>query len=156
MLYRFQRHKAYLWEMMGSASRRAMFLSQKYKGISKFIKEKFSRPAFWFYYFKIFCLLKSDQRLQLLRSRRFFRHQDCLNRLMSYFDAYASYDIKCHIMTNDAYDIEMNTSQIGRSWCPKWLSWPQQSHPVIRFWQYNFFKIEKCKTLRKVLYKSFI
>ena len=52
MVYRFQKHKVYLWEISGSASFRAIFLRQKYKGFSKFIKGKFSEPNFQFLNFK--------------------------------------------------------------------------------------------------------
>jgi hypothetical protein len=38
--------------MIGSAPPRAIFLSKKYKGFSKFIKEKYSEPAFEFLNFK--------------------------------------------------------------------------------------------------------
>ena len=52
MVYRFQKHKVHLWEIRGSASSRAIFLIEKYKGFSKFIKEKYSELVFQFFNFK--------------------------------------------------------------------------------------------------------
>ena len=44
----------------------------KYKGFSKFIKEKNFRCVFQLFHFKTIFQPKSDQRVGLLRSRRFF------------------------------------------------------------------------------------
>ena len=54
--------------------------------------------------------------------------------------SYASYDIKCHIMTNDAYDIETWLKSIWSILVSKWLSGPQQSHPSIRIGLKNCLK----------------
>ena len=59
--------------------------------------------------------------------------------------SYASYDIKCHIMPNDAYDIEIWHKSIWSILVSKRPSGPQQSHPFFRYWLNNFFKIEKLK-----------
>ena len=96
------------------------FRTWKYKGFSKSIKEKYSEYVFNFFYFKTIFLTKSEQRVQLLWSRRFFRHQDRRNRLMSYIDVICAYDIKWRIWhqmthTTSIYDI----SQFCRSWCLK-------------------------------------
>ena len=42
--------------------------------------------------------------------------------------SYASYDIKCHIMMNEAYDIEIWHSSIGSTLVSKRPSGPQSSH----------------------------
>ena len=59
--------------------------------------------------------------------------------------SYASYDIKCHIMTNDAYDIEIWRKSIWSILVSKEASGPEQSHPLIRFWLNNCFKIKMLK-----------
>ena len=57
--------------------------------------------------------------------------------------SYASYEIKCHIMTNYAYDIEIWHKSIWSSLVSKRPAGPQQSHLFIRFWLKNCFKIQK-------------
>jgi hypothetical protein len=52
MLYRFQKHKVQLSEIMERAAPRGVLLIGKYKGVLKFIKEKNSRRNFNFSYFK--------------------------------------------------------------------------------------------------------
>jgi hypothetical protein len=59
--------------------------------------------------------------------------------------SYASYDMKCHIMTNDAYDIEIWRKSIWSILVSKEASGPQQLHPVIWFWLNNWFKRKKKK-----------
>ena len=61
------------------------------------------------------------------------------------FMSYASYDIKCHIMTNDAYDIEIWHQSMWSILVSKRPSGPQQSHPLIHFWLTNCLKIKKLK-----------
>jgi hypothetical protein len=51
MPYRFQRHKAHLWEVIGSASLKSILFGKKYKGFSKFIKEKNFQCVFDFFKF---------------------------------------------------------------------------------------------------------
>ena len=72
--------------------------------------------------------------------------------------SYASYDIKCHIMTNDAYDIEIWHESIWSTLVSKRPSGPQQSHMFIRFWQTNCLKIKKIKNVSEIfsLYKFWI
>ena len=56
--------------------------------------------------------------------------------------SYASYDIKCHIMTNDAYYIEIWHKSIWSILVSKWPSRPQQSHPFIQSKLKNCLKIK--------------
>jgi hypothetical protein len=58
MVYRFQKHKVHLLEIRGSVSSRSIFLIEKYKRFSKFIKEKYSEHIFQFLSFKAFLLSK--------------------------------------------------------------------------------------------------
>jgi hypothetical protein len=58
--------------------------------------------------------------------------------------SYASYDIKCHIMTKDAYDIEIWHKAIWSILVSKWPSGPQQLHLFSRFWLVNCLKTRKC------------
>ena len=55
--------------------------------------------------------------------------------------SYASYDIKCHIMTNVAYDIEIWHWAIWSILVSKRPSGPQQLHLFIRFWLINSLQI---------------
>ena len=71
---------------------RAILFCKKYKGFSKFIKETNFQPAFQYLYFKTIDQPKSDQRVQFLWSRRFFRHQDRPNWLMLYI-----WCLMCHL-----------------------------------------------------------
>jgi hypothetical protein len=57
------------------------------------------------------------------------------------FMSYASYDIKCHIMTYDAYDIEISHESIWSILVSKRPSGPQQSQIFIRFCITNCFKL---------------
>ena len=61
------------------------------------------------------------------------------------FMSYASYDIKCHIMTNDAYDIEIWRKSIWSILVSKRPSGPQQSHLFIRFWLNKMLSIKNLK-----------
>ena len=65
--------------------------------------------------------------------------------------SYASYDIKCHIMTNDAYDIEIWHKSIWSILVSKRPSGPQQSHAFIRFWVKNGLKIKRLKCASKYI-----
>ena len=47
--------------------------------------------------------------------------------------SYASYDIQCHIMTNDVYDVEIRHKSIWSILVSKEASGQQQSHPLIPF-----------------------
>ena len=74
---------------------------------------------------------------------------------------YASYDIKCHIMTNDAYDIEIWHKSIWSILVSKRPSGPQQSHPFIRFCLKNCLIIKKLKNASEFFslykfWKSFV
>ena len=60
---------------MESAASKTLFLSQKYKGFSKFIEEKYFRMSFQFLPLKIIFKTKSASQAVFLGSRRFFRHQ---------------------------------------------------------------------------------
>ena len=59
---------------MGSAASGTSFLTQKYKGFSKFIKGNYSRMSFQFLSLNISSKAKSASEAAFLRSRRFFRH----------------------------------------------------------------------------------
>ena len=93
---------------------------QKYKGFSKFIRGKNFRSIFQFFYVKTFFHPKLNQQVGLLRSRRFFRHQDWPNWKTSYFDVICviwhqmTFDVKWRIW-HQIYD----TSQMCRYWCLK-------------------------------------
>jgi hypothetical protein len=113
--------------------------------------------------FSIFLIFKptSDQHVWLLRSRGSFRHKidkfDPCNISMSY----ASYVIICHIMTNDAYEIEIWHKSNLSILVSKWPSGPQQSHPFIRFWLTNNLKRKKLKNTLEIFslykfWKSFV
>ena len=69
--------------------------------------------------------------------------------------SYASYDIKCHIMTNDAYDIKIWHQSNGSILVSKRPSGPQYSHLFNRWWLKNCFKIKKIKNVAEIfsLYK---
>ena len=54
--------------------------------------------------------------------------------------SYASYDIKCHIMTNDAYDSEIWHKSIWSILVSKEAARPQHSHQLIPFWLKNYFE----------------
>ena len=83
----------------------------------------------------------------MLRSRRFFRHQDCQNRLMSYNDVICVIRHQMtHMTSNDAYDINIWLWSIWPILVSKEASGPQQSHLWIRFWLKNCFKIQKLKS----------
>jgi hypothetical protein len=56
-----------------------------------------------------------------------------------------SYDINCHIMTNDAYDIEISHQSIWSNLVSKRPYGPQQTHPFIRFWLTNCLEINQIK-----------
>ena len=98
--------------------------------------------------FSIFLVsTKSDQRVRLLRSRRFFRHQDRQNWLMSYIDVICVIRHQMtHMTSNDAYDINIWLWSIWPILVSKEASGPQQSHLWIRFWLKNCFKIQKLKS----------
>ena len=100
MPHRFQKHKAHLWEVMGSASSKSILFGKKYKGCQKCIKGKNSLHVFQFCYFKTNFPLKSDERVWLLGFRRSLRHQDRRFWPMSYF-----YVICCICHTLSYYDI---------------------------------------------------
>ena len=75
--------------------------------------------------------------------------------------SYASYDIKCHIMMNYAYDIEIWHKSIWSSLVSKWPSGPHQSHLFIRFGLTNCLKIKKLKNASEIFslykfWKSFV
>ena len=138
------------------------FRTQKYKGS---IKVKYSKPVFEFLNFKRAFKQKSDPRVRLLWSRRFFRHQYRPNRLMSYIDVIWAYDIKWriwHQMTymtsNDIYDINIWHSPIWPILVSKEASRLQQSHQWIGFWLKCSFKIQKFKNMFWIfsLYRSFV
>ena len=57
---------------MGSAASKTSYLSQKYKGFSKFIKEKYFRISFQFLPLKMIFKAKFTSEAPILRSRRFF------------------------------------------------------------------------------------
>jgi hypothetical protein len=57
----------------------------------------------------------------------------------------ASYNIKCHIMTNDAYGIELWQNLIWSILVSKRSSGPQQSHTIIKFGLQLCLKIKKSK-----------
>ena len=59
--------------------------------------------------------------------------------------SYASYDIICHILTYDAYDIEIWHKSNWSILVSKRPSGPQQSHTFIRFWLENLIKVKKLK-----------
>ena len=91
---------------------------EKYKGFQKFIKENFSICTFQFFCFETIFWPKTSQPVWLLRSKRFYRHQEQPYWLMFYFWCHmchmTSNPIWCHMthMTSK-YDI----SQYGRYWC---------------------------------------
>ena len=60
--------------------------------------------------------------------------------------SYALFDIKCHLMSNDAYDIKIWCFSIWPILVSKEASGPQQSHLVIRFWLKNCVNIKKLKS----------
>jgi hypothetical protein len=68
--------------------------------------------------------------------------------------SFASYDIKCHIMTNDAYDIEIRHKSNWSILVFKRPSGPQQSHLFIRFELTNCLDIKKLKNALEIF--SFI
>ena len=90
------------------------------KDFSKFIKEKMIFFYFQFIYFKTIFKPKSDQCVELLRSRRFFRDQDRPYWLVSYFDVIC---VIRHHMTQMSQMTRMTSkcdiSQFGRSWSLK-------------------------------------
>ena len=73
-----------------------------------------------FYFFKFFCG-GPDGHLDTKISQIYWCHISM------------SYDIKGHIMTNDAYDIEIWHKSIWSTFVSKRTSGPQQSHLFIRF-----------------------
>ena len=103
---------------------------------------------FQFIHFKTIVKPKSDQCVELLRSRRFFRDQDRPYWLMSYFDVICVIRHQMTQMTsNDAYDIKMWHKSIWPILVSKEASWPQQFHLYIWFWL-NYFlnrKIQNSK-----------
>ena len=75
--------------------------------------------------------------------------------------SYASYDIKCHIMTNDAYDIEIWHQSNGSTLVSKRPSGPQYPHLFIRCWLKNCFKIKIITNVAEIFslykfWKSFV
>ena len=75
--------------------------------------------------------------------------------------SYVSYDIKFHIMTNDAYDIEIWHKSIWSILVSKRLSGPQHLHLLFRFWIKNCLKVKKLKNVSKFFslykfWKSFV
>ena len=113
---------------------------QLYKGFFKIHKGKNDFFYFQFIYFKTIFKPKSDQCVELLRSRRFFRDQDRPYWLMSYFDVICVIRHQMTQMTsNDAYDIKMWHQSIWPILVSKEASWPQQFHLYIWFWLNNFF-----------------
>ena len=58
--------------------------------------------------------------------------------------SYAWYDIKCHIITNEAYDFEIWHESMWSILVSRRPSWLQQSHPFVGFWLFFFKIIEKC------------
>ena len=71
--------------------------------------------------------------------------------------SYASYVIICHIMTYDAYEIEIWHKSNLSILVSKRPSGPQQSHPFIRFWLKKNWKEKKLKNVLEIfsLYKFF-
>ena len=134
----------------------------KIQRIFKIYKGKFSHPFFY-----LFFVWK-----QLLCQNR-MHGCDCwgpdghLDTKIDQLDlchicmSYASYDIKCHIMTNDAYDIEIWHMRHSSSLVSKRPSEPHQSHLFIRFWLKNCLKIQKLKNALEIFslykfWKSFV
>ena len=74
------------------------------------------------------------------------------------FMSYASNDIKCHIMTNDAYVIEIWCKSIWSILVSKEAAGPHKSHQLIRFGQTNCFKIKikVCRNLFTFINLNFI
>ena len=133
MPYRFQKHKAHLWEVMGSASSNSILLSKKIQRMNKCIKGKNSGTFFNFFIIKKFFHKNqingcdcwgSDGRLDTKIDQIGIRHISM---------SYASYDIKWHIMSYDAYDIEIWHRSTWSILVSKWPSEPQQWHLLIRF-----------------------
>ena len=83
MLYTFQKHKACVWEIMGSAPPRAIHFGKKIQRILKMHKGKKLPTHLSIYLFWNIFLLKLDPQVPLLWSRCFFRHQDQPYRPMS-------------------------------------------------------------------------
>ena len=75
--------------------------------------------------------------------------------------SYASYVIICHIMTYDAYEIEIWHKSNLSILVSKRPSGPQQSHPFIRFWLKKTLKRKKLKNTLEIFslyefWKSFV
>jgi hypothetical protein len=75
--------------------------------------------------------------------------------------SYASYVIICHIMTYDAYEIEIWHKSNLSILVSKWLSGPQQSHPFILFWLNKTLKRKIIEIALKIFslykfWKSFV
>ena len=75
--------------------------------------------------------------------------------------SYASYVIIWHLMSYDAYDIEIWQKSNWSILVSKRPSGPQQSHPIIRFWLNNSLKIIKWKNAWEIFsrykfWKSFV
>ena len=118
---------------------------RKYKGFPKFIREKMSDTYFIFFSF-----------IQFYSQNR-ISGCDCwgpdgrLDTKINKFDlchismSYVSYVIIWHIMSYDAYDIEIWHKSIWPIWVSKRPSGPQQSHPLLWFGQTTNLKIEKIR-----------
>ena len=62
-----------------------------------------------------------------------------------FYVIYVIYDIKCHIITNDLYDIVIWHKSIWSILVSKWPLNSIQSHPFIRFWLKHSLKIKNKK-----------
>jgi hypothetical protein len=124
-------------------------LVEIYKGFEKLIKGKNFRCIFKFFNF-----------LNFLSQNRMNRH-DCwgpdgrLDTNINEIDfchilmSYASFVIIWHLMSYDAYDINIWHKSIWLFLVSKRPSGPQQSSLFIRFWLNIFIKIEKLKYATK-------
>jgi hypothetical protein len=77
------------------------------------------------------------------------------------FMLYSSYDIICHIMKNDAYDIEIWHKAIWSILVSKQPAGPQQLHLFSQFWLINSLQIKNGKTRLEIFslykfWKSFV
>jgi hypothetical protein len=80
---------------------------QKYKGFSKCIKGIFFKQfLFIFILYKLLSPNQMDGRDCCGQDGHLDTHIDQID-VCHNFMSYASYDLKCHIMTNDVYDIEI-------------------------------------------------
>ena len=134
MPYRFQKHKAHLWEVMGSASSKSILFGIKIQRMSKMYKGK-KFPT----HFSIFFILKQIFHWNRMNGCDCWGSDGRLDTKIDQYDwchiymSYATYVIIYHIMTYDAYDIEIWHRSYWSILVSKRPSEPQQSHPFIRF-----------------------